>query len=216
MTEALFILAAYLLGSTPFGLLIGRLKGLDIRQHGSGNIGATNVGRVLGRKWGFTCLALDMLKGLAPTLAAKFAVVHPPHSTEMLLAWIAVAVAAVLGHNFPIYLGFKGGKGVATTIGVALGVFPYFTIGIAVALVAYAAARFGTGIVSLGSLALAVVFPAAVWGYLAYERPGLLGVDWPLVVVAVLLGLMIIIRHRSNITRLLRGEELLARSPSDG
>lgn len=211
---ALFIVGAYLLGAIPFGLLIGKAQGIDIREHGSRNIGATNAGRVLGRKWGFVCLALDMLKGLAPVLAAKFVLISEPHTSMMLLCWIGVAIAAVLGHNFPIYLGFKGGKGVATTIGVALGVFPYFTVGIIVALIAYGVGRYATGIVSIGSLALAAVFPLAVWGYLAIERPGQIGTDWPLVVVSVLLALMIIVRHRANIARLMRGEELAVRANS--
>lgn len=215
MLTAAFIVGAYLLGAIPFGLLIGRANAIDIREHGSRNIGATNVGRVLGRKWGFFCLALDMLKGLAPVLAAKFVLIDEPHTAMMLLGWIGVAIAGVLGHNFPIYLGFKGGKGVATTIGVALGVFPYFTVGMIIALIAYGIGRYATGIVSVGSLALAVVFPLAVWGYLAIDRPDQIGTDWPLVSVATMLGLMIIIRHRANIGRLLRGEELAVRKTAN-
>lgn len=206
MTVALYVLGAYLLGAIPFGVIIGRARGVDIRQHGSRNIGATNVGRVLGRKWGYLCLALDLLKGLGPTLAAKFAIVPENADAAAHGQWVLVAAATVIGHTFPVYLGFKGGKGVATTIGAALGLFPHVTIAMVVALIAYAAARYGTGIVSVGSLALAVVFPAALLAYLGLR--GLpLSAHWPLVAVATVLGLLIIIRHRANIGRLLRGEE---------
>jgi glycerol-3-phosphate acyltransferase PlsY len=210
-TTAFLTLGAYLLGAVPFGVLIGKARGVDIREHGSRNIGATNAGRVLGRRWGYVCLALDILKGLLPTLAAKFLIVHPPIHSGMLLAWIVVGVAAVLGHTFPIYLGFRGGKGVATTIGVAIGIFPYLTIPMAAALAAYALLRFGTGIVSAGSLALAIVLPAAFFAYLAFEPEMTLREFWPLAVLATGLGLLIIVRHRSNIARLIRGEELAVR-----
>jgi glycerol-3-phosphate acyltransferase PlsY len=125
----------------------------------------------------------------------------------MLLRWMLVGVAAVLGHVFPVYLRFRGGKGVATTIGVALGIFPYFTIAMAVALLGYALVRFSSGHVSAGSLTLAVLFPVAVATHLRLD-PGLsLGEYWPLLTVSILLGLLIIVRHTSNILRLLRGEE---------
>lgn len=201
------IAGAYLLGAVPFGVLIGKARGIDIREHGSRNIGATNAGRVLGKKWGYLCLALDIFKGLVPTLAAKFLLIHEPIDAMMLLAWILVGVAAVLGHTFPVYLGFRGGKGVATTIGVAIGIFPYLTIPMAAALAAYALVRYSTGIVSAGSLALAVVLPAAFFVYLAVEPEMTLREFWPLAVLATGLGLLIIVRHRSNIARLLRGEE---------
>lgn len=202
------MVAAYLLGAVPFGLLIGLSRGIDIRQHGSRNIGATNVGRVLGRKIGFVCLALDLLKGLAPTLAAAFVLPVRESGAAGLLVWLAVALAAVLGHVFPVYLRFRGGKGVATTIGVALGIFPYFTLAMLAALAAYAVARYATGAVSVGSLVLAAVFPIATFA--CVQLGGLpLGHAWPLLATAVLLALLIFVRHRSNIARLLRGEELL-------
>jgi glycerol-3-phosphate acyltransferase PlsY len=206
MTWFILVLSAYLLGAIPFGLLIGRTLGVDIRKHGSGNIGATNAGRILGRKWGWLCLVFDILKGLIPTLAASFLIVRQPIDAAMLWQWIAVGVAAVLGHTFPVYLGFRGGKGVATTIGVALGIYPVFTIAIAVALVAYAAVRFGTGLVALGSLTLAVVFPLAVLMYASVKQMSA-DVAWPLYAVSAALGLLIIVRHRSNIAKLVRGEE---------
>ena len=208
MYALLFIIGAYLLGAIPFGLLIGLARGVDIRQRGSRNIGATNAGRVLGRGWGYLCLVLDVLKGLVPTLAASFVLVGEPMTAGMLLQWILVGVAAVLGHTLPVYLAFRGGKGVATTVGVALGIFPYYTIAMGAALVLYAAARFTTGLVSAGSLAIAVAFPLAFFVYLGINPDMSLPVFWPLAVVSVLLGALIIVRHRSNIRRLLRGEEL--------
>lgn len=205
----LLLLGSYLTGAIPFGLLIGWGCGVDVRTRGSGNIGATNVGRVLGRKLGWLCLVLDLLKGAAPTLLAgrllvSGGAVEPSAATLGL--WMLVGAAAVLGHNFPIYLGFRGGKGVSTTIGVALAIFPYFTVGMVIALVAYAALRYGAGYVSLGSIGLAITFPVAVTGYIAYR--GLpLETHWPLPAVAAALGAMIVLRHRGNISRLMQGAE---------
>ncbi|MFQ5807620.1 MAG: glycerol-3-phosphate 1-O-acyltransferase PlsY [Phycisphaerae bacterium] len=208
MYGLLFILGAYLLGAVPFGLLIGLARGVDIRQHGSRNIGATNAGRVLGRKWGYLCLALDVLKGFIPTLAASFVFVTEPVDAGMLLQWILVGVAAVLGHTLPIYLKFRGGKGVATTVGVALGIFPYYTVAMGAAVLLYAVVRFSTGWVSAGSLTIAVAFPLAFLVYLGVDPNMSFSVFWPLAVVSVLLGLLIIVRHWSNIARLWRGEEM--------
>ncbi len=207
MLTAILIVAAYLLGAVPFGLLIGFTHGVDVRTQGSRNIGATNVGRVIGRKWGYTCLALDILKGFAPALTASLLLMTGGESPTEQLRTLAVAVAAVLGHVFPVYLGFRGGKGVATTVGVALGIWPYFTIPIAIALLAYAVVRYSTGTVSLGSLTLAIVFPLAVFGYARFDGLALRAC-WPLQTGAILLGLVIIVRHRDNIRRLLGGVEL--------
>lgn len=208
MQLALLVLGAYLVGAIPFGLLLGLARGVDIRKQGSGNIGATNAGRVLGKPIGHLCLALDVLKGFFPTLLAGFVLVREPLDASMLLAWVAVAAAAVLGHVFPVYIGFRGGKGVATTIGVALGIFPYYTIPMGVGLAAFGVVRLATGLTSLGSLALAIVFPAAVGVLVAVRSDLSMTQLWPLMVVSVALGLLIIVRHRSNIVRLLRGEEL--------
>ncbi len=205
-TWLLLLLGAYLLGAIPFGLLIGRMRGVDIRRHGSGNIGATNAGRVLGKPWGHLCLALDIAKGLAPTLAARAWLGETIESPVGLLAWISVGLATVLGHLFPVYLSFRGGKGVATTIGVALAIFPVYTVAISVALAGYAAVRFGTGYVSAGSLAMAVLFPIAVTGYVGWTGRRF-DQFWPLHAVAALLALLIVVRHRSNIVRLWQGRE---------
>jgi glycerol-3-phosphate acyltransferase PlsY len=207
LIPALLILGAYLLGAVPFGLLIGLARGVDVRTHGSRNIGATNVGRVLGRPWGYLCLGLDILKGLAPALAATTWLPGAPADVERQLLLVAVAVAAVSGHVFPVYLGFRGGKGVATTVGVALGIWPHYTVAMAIALGAYALARFTTGLVSVGSLTLAVVFPLALFGYARWAGVSVAAL-WPLQTVAALLGLVIIVRHRENILRLRRGREI--------
>src|SRR5690349_16872893 len=125
--------AAYLLGSVPYGLLVAKTRGVDPRTAGSGNIGATNVGRLLGKKFFAIVFILDLLKGLLPTLAAAFILAHSngpatPYSAADYLLWLLVAFAAVCGHMFSVFLKFKGGKGVATSAGVVLGVFPYFTL----------------------------------------------------------------------------------------
>lgn len=210
-TQCIWILAAYLIGAIPFGLLIGLARGVDIRQQGSKNIGATNTGRVLGKKWGYLCLALDLLKGLVPVVAASQWLVPQASTAGAMTVWLAVGLAAILGHVFPVYLGFRGGKGVATTIGVGAGIFPYFTVAIVAALIAYAAVRYGTGYVSLGSIALAVTFPVAVWAYAAFVAKLSNETIVPLVVVAAAIGAIILLRHRENISRLLAGTENRAR-----
>ena len=206
MLCAALVCAAYLVGAIPFGLLIGLTRGVDIRAHGSHNIGATNAGRVLGRGWGILCLVLDILKGLIPTLIASGVLDRGQPPANYLLQWIAVGLAAVVGHTFPIYLRFRGGKGVATTIGVTLGIYPVMTIAISIALLAYAAVRFTTGRVALGSLTLAVVLPGAVLAVTRW-RGQPMGDSWPLIALASVLAVLIIVRHRSNISRLLKGEE---------
>ncbi len=128
------IILAYLLGSIPFGLIIARAYGKDLREIGSGNIGATNLSRALGKKWGYFCFCLDMLKGLLPMIATARLLSKTPGSLDLIF-WLAVGIAAVSGHIFPIYLRFKGGKGVATSFGVALGLWPYYTV---CALIAFA------------------------------------------------------------------------------
>lgn len=214
MTTALFILGAYLLGAIPFGLLIGLARGIDVRQHGSRNIGATNVGRVVGRRWGQLCLVLDILKGLVPTALAGWLLVGPDPDSARLLVWLAVGLAAVLGHVFPVFLGFRGGKGVATTVGVALGLYPFFTWPMVAALAAYAIVRYSSGAVSAGSLTIAVVFPAVLVLTIVLDRRATFATHWPLIAAAGVLGLLIIVRHRENIARLLRGEELRTRGRS--
>src|SRR5882724_11865333 len=125
----ILIPTAYLLGSIPFGLIVGLAKGIDPRKSGSGNIGATNVGRLLGGRFFALVFSLDLLKGLLPMLAAAWVVrrhTTPPDATLYCL-WILVGFATICGHMFSCFLRFKGGKGVATSIGVVFGLYPYYT-----------------------------------------------------------------------------------------
>jgi glycerol-3-phosphate acyltransferase PlsY len=208
-THQLLILMpiAYLLGSIPFGLLVGLSKGIDPRKAGSGNIGATNVGRLLGGKYFALVFILDLLKGLLPMLAAAWVLHGDAHSAREHLLWLLIAFAAIVGHMFSVFLNFKGGKGVATGAGVALGVFPYFTYAALIGLATFYIVFKITRIVSLGSISGAIVL------VLAYVVIGLIrgwdifGSQLPLLIFVTLLAGMIIYRHRSNIARLRAGTE---------
>jgi acyl phosphate:glycerol-3-phosphate acyltransferase len=186
--EAIIAICSYLLGSIPAGYIVGRLAGIDIRKSGSGNIGATNVTRVAGKGRGLLTLIADTAKGLVPALVAQ----------QLSFSHTAVAVisaAAFLGHLYPIFLKFQGGKGVATAFGVLLAVAPMATL---VALAVFAAVIFFSRMVSLSSIATAIAAPIALWA-LSYPPP--------LIVMSALFAAMIILRHRANIQRLLAGNE---------
>ena len=188
-------LLAYLLGSIPFGLILARVvKGIDIRRYGSRNIGATNVFRVVGKKWGLAVFFLDALKGY---LAVKSPDVFGLPTSMPLL--IGLALTAILGHSFPLWLGFRGGKGVATSLGTFLGVAPMPTLWTFGAwILVFAVSR----ILSVASLAAALLYPLAV--ILTHRnRPGF---EW-LLGAGLFLTLFIFYTHRGNIRRLLRGEE---------
>ncbi len=161
MRFVILIIGAYLLGSIPFGLIIARAHGKDLRSIGSGNIGATNLSRALGRKWAFFCFFLDVTKGLVPMLVATGFISSPPAIIELFLA-LAAGCAAVLGHIFPIYVKFRGGKGVATSFGVALGLWPYYTICSFFALGVWAVVVLMWRYVSLASIAASITFPLAL------------------------------------------------------
>jgi glycerol-3-phosphate acyltransferase PlsY len=206
------IIAAYLLGSIPFGLLLARAHGKDLRSIGSGNIGATNVARALGRKWAYVCFILDVLKGLVPMLAilpltkSLSAQTHI-EKTIVLFLWLAVGCAAILGHIFPAYLKFKGGKGVATSFGVALGLWPYYTICALIAITVWAVVVSIWRYVSLASVLASVTFPLALIFLIILKSNWETAHLWPLVIAATAIPLMVIIRHRENIKRLLSGTE---------
>lgn len=191
----------YLSGSLPFGYWAGKLKGIDIRQHGSGNIGATNVFRVLGKGMGIPVFILDALKGWLPAWLAGLWLQRQGAALELVSAAAVVAgLAAVLGHMFTFWLGFKGGKGVATTAGVLLGIAPLAMLGgLAVWLLFF----FTTRYVSLASMMAGVGVVATMAATMA--RSG----RWDLVMLGfgVLMMLLVIVRHRSNIIRLLAGTE---------
>ncbi|TVQ62894.1 MAG: glycerol-3-phosphate 1-O-acyltransferase [Phycisphaerales bacterium] len=207
----LAIPVAFLVGSIPFGFWIGRARGIDIRQHGSGNIGATNVGRVLGKKIGLLCFLLDVAKGLVPVLVAGWlAGVLGDWSPApgLAWAWLAVVLASVAGHVFCPWVGFKGGKGVATGLGALLGVYPLVTLPAAVAFafwfVLVAAFRY-VGVASVVAAASVPVL-VAIGGWALAPEPSVGGL-LPFVVVTGLLAAIVIARHRGNITRTLAGTE---------
>jgi glycerol-3-phosphate acyltransferase PlsY len=205
------IVAAYLLGSVPFAFLIAWAHGKDLRTIGSGNIGATNLARAVGRKWGYLCFALDVLKGLTPMVIVG-AVIGVPENPGFLSLWLLVGLAAILGHVFPVYLRFKGGKGVATSFGVALGLWPYFTVSAVIALAVWVAVVLIWHYVSLASICAAVSFPIALaLGILAVPNWHSTNL-WPLLIAAVVIPILVIVRHRENIHRLAAGTESKVRS----
>lgn len=211
--------AAYLLGSVSPAWIAGRVRGIDLRQHGSRNLGATNAGRVLGRRWFFIVFACDVLKGLLPVLAARWL------ATERFAddaAWLPLATAAgaVLGHSFTCFHGFKGGKAVATSLGVLIGLMPLV-----------AGAAFGCWLLAwiLGWLVLRLprseaVGPASVLAAIAVPvlRATLEPQPWapaqlPLTCFAILLATLVVVRHRSNLRRLVarwRGVPVEASAPA--
>jgi glycerol-3-phosphate acyltransferase PlsY len=216
---------AFLSGSIPFGLMIARMKGIDIRAHGSGNIGATNVLRVVGKQYGITCLILDALKGFIPVALAVnlvqivgrpvqiplefldgFALKLP--ETEALsaqLGHIATALAAVLGHNYSPWVGFKGGKGIATSAGVLLGLMPFAVlILIALWLLIFAVTRYVSVASVLASCALPVL---TLWG--SWHHGRIQDGTWnkPLFAFSLIIALMATWKHRTNFQRLREGTE---------
>ena len=191
----------YLLGSCPNGYLVSRARGVDIRKQGSGNIGATNVLRVLGKKWGYLVFALDVLKGFAAVrLAFAIALALIPHTTQRELIGIAGGLACILGHTFPVWLGFRGGKGVATSAGVLLGLMPIAVVSVfAVWLILFQVTRY----VSVASITAAAALPVFVTLYLRLKL--LTGAS--LLPFSILIAGVVIWRHRSNMQRLLHGKE---------
>lgn len=184
----LLVVFAYLLGSIPVGVILGKLKGVDPRKTGSGNIGATNVMRAAGKKLGVVTLILDAAKGFLPVVLATVLGVH-------VYVIALVGLAAFLGHVFPIFLRFKGGKGVATALGVYLAVSPVTILGAFVVFVIVAAIwRY----VSLASMIGAMAVPIGLY---------LIGAPGAFVIMAVLITLVVILRHKDNITRLAKGTE---------
>ncbi|BCU79773.1 glycerol-3-phosphate 1-O-acyltransferase PlsY [Luteolibacter sp. LG18] len=218
-------LIAFLLGSVPFGLLIAKAKGIDIRQHGSGNIGATNVLRVVGKKYGITCLFLDALKGLIPTMlgltlirytGASEAMTIKPLLSQALelpsdLQWkaqlfqVVTGLCAILGHNYSPWVGFKGGKGIATSAGVLIALMPAaVVILIVVWFILFKTTRY----VSVASIGAAAFLPILTIGGSAYHGK-LANGNWnkPLFAFSVVIAVLAIWKHRANIHRLMKGTE---------
>ncbi len=221
----ILLVAAYLGGSIPFALIIGRLRGIDIRLHGSGNIGASNVGRTLGRKYGMICFALDVCKGLMPTvLAGLWCGLFSPDlrdvereiTTVQMLLWIGVAFAAIIGHTNSVFLGFRGGKGVATGFGALLGIYPHLTWPILGAMIVWLACIKLWRMISVSSMLAALSLP--FWYLLSIVPNGnqgslvagfveRLGARWPFLLVSSLLALLVLWKHRGNIARIRAGSE---------
>lgn len=201
MTLILGLIVSYFIGSIPTAYVFGQVfKRIDIRKHGSGNVGATNAFRVLGPAVGITVLALDALKGvICVVLAADF--ILKQQAVNELLIRVLCGVVAVLGHSFTIFLRFKGGKGMAATLGVLIGLSLKFSLlkiillsEILIWLIVFLFSR----IVSLASIVSAVTFPVF---FIAFRQP------WPLILMGLGLSIFIIARHKSNISRLLRNQE---------
>ena len=195
--EFAFPILGFFVGSIPFGYVIARTKGIDIRQHGSGNIGATNVLRVVGKPQGIVCFVLDFLKGWLPVLLAVQAA-----AAQNAGSWPAIltALAAILGHNYSPWVGFKGGKGVATSAGALLGLYP---IALVIGLITWYVVLKTSRYVSVASMTAAACIPVAVAAQSAitgqWDRVGL--------GFSLFIGALAILRHRSNIRKLLDGTE---------
>jgi acyl phosphate:glycerol-3-phosphate acyltransferase len=214
MLLAVGVFVAYLLGAIPFSLIIGRrVKGIDLREHGSGNLGATNVYRTLGPGWGGFCLLLDVAKGVLAVLAMTALVDALPADQRLPLRLtgdmyrILAGIAAILGHSFSPFAGFRGGKGIATTFGVFLVLEPFPVL---LAFAVFLAVFLATRIVSLGSLSAAAVFP---WAVLLFEIRSPKPFSKTLIVFSFIVAALVIWRHRANIRRLRAGTERTLEAP---
>jgi glycerol-3-phosphate acyltransferase PlsY len=224
-------LLAFVIGSIPFGLIIAKLKGIDIRQHGSGNIGATNVFRIVGKKYGLTCLFLDALKGFIPVVIAmnlvritgrdpqfhlgfldSFSLILPAvEQMKGQLVHVLTALAAVLGHNYSPWIGFKGGKGIATSAGVLIALMPAAVV---ILLVVFIVTLVITRYVAVASMVSAVALPLMTHLGARFHKTAE-GISlweagtWnkPLFFFSVLIAALAVWKHRTNIDRLRKGTE---------
>lgn len=199
MSWLLIFIVSYLIGSIPSGYLVARSKGIDIRQRGSSNIGAANVVRVMGKGWGYLVFLGDFLKGF---LAVKIGFLLAAHlSAGSVAGGVVAGIACILGHDYPVWLGFNGGKGVATSAGAVLALCPpLVTISL---LIVWAAVFFIGRYTSLASITSAAALPIAVLTTIPRTGTGF----WLLVAFSILIAALAIWRHRSNIKRLLNGTE---------
>ncbi|PYK00314.1 MAG: acyl-phosphate glycerol 3-phosphate acyltransferase [Verrucomicrobia bacterium] len=198
---AAVVLISYLLGSIPAGYLAGRIAGIDIRHAGSGNIGATNVTRVLGKRYGYPVFVVDFLKGLMAVSISIFIEkrVQPVLVPTELLGIVA-AISCVIGHSFPVWLSFKGGKGVATSMGALFGLVPFVAlIGVAVWVITFEMTRY----VSVASMTAALAVPISILILMPLKQTG----GAVLLYFSICLAALVIFRHRSNLSRLVRGTE---------
>jgi acyl phosphate:glycerol-3-phosphate acyltransferase len=201
VTLAVLLVGSYLLGSVPFGYVAGRLVGIDIRKAGSGNVGATNVVRVLGKGYGYTVFALDFLKGFgAVEISMLIAPGQLPEWNSPEIFGILAAMSSILGHLYSPWLKFRGGKGVATSAGALLALTPLATlIGVAVWVIVFWVTRY----VSLASITAAIVLPIIILVVSSQDQ----NKGKPLVYSSACVAVVVIWRHRSNISRLIRGTE---------
>jgi glycerol-3-phosphate acyltransferase PlsY len=189
----------YLIGSIPTAIWLGkRFHGIDIREHGSKNAGATNTFRVFGRKLGWTVLVIDVLKGtLAASLPLFFESFYVGFKDEQLILQLTTAFAAVFGHVFPIFANFRGGKGVATSLGIVIGINPLAAgICLVIFLIVFLSSRF----VSLGAICASLLFPIVSY-YVVGDDTRIM------IIFTIVLSSLVIVAHRKNISRLLKGEE---------
>lgn len=198
---SVLLVGSYLLGSIPFGYVAGRLAGTDIRQAGSGNVGATNVVRILGKRYGYPVFALDVLKGFgAVKISMLLAPGRPPQWNSPEIFGILAAISSVLGHLYPPWLKFKGGKGVATSAGALLALTPLATlIGVAIWVIVFWMTRY----VSLASVIAAIVLPLVILVISPHDQNKV----GPLVFSSACVAIIVVWRHRSNLSRLMRGTE---------
>ncbi len=220
------LLGAYLLGSIPFGLIISLAKGVDVRTMGSKNIGASNVGRTLGRKYGVLTFLLDAGKGFIPVLLAGLAMgaMNRPNLPPVdLLIWLSFGVAAFFGHLFPVWLKFKGGKGVATGFGAILAVYPFMSLAAVGAIVVWVSSVTLTRYVGLSSILAALTLPVFVLFVAPVTKaagvfPEIPGeafggwfapwaVVWPYFTLSLLLAVFVTWRHKDNLARMRAGTE---------
>ena len=190
LINAAWLAGAYLVGSVPFGFLIGKARGVDVRTVGSKNIGATNVFRTVGKKWGLLAFFCDFLKGFMPTAAAECFAAGAPE-------WLPVAVGlcCVIGHTLTVFMKFRGGKGVATAFGMLVALIPAL---VGCAFVVFVALFAATNYISLGSCGAALFLAVAIW---------FVPVSAAVKVIVTLIGVFVVIKHKSNISRLVKGTE---------
>ncbi len=201
-----YVIAAYLIGSIPFGYLAGRMNGIDLREHGSCNIGATNAVRVLGKKWGLPVFFCDFMKGNLPLaymihhLGGEITTLSTPD-----MAWaISVMFALILGHTFTCFLGFKGGKGVATTGGCLIALSP--TVGI-VTIATWVISMIFNRYVSLSSMLAGVGMMGSGFYVFIYQDHSVSGGDWLVMSLFAAIFILVVVKHRTNIVRLMNGTE---------
>lgn len=198
INTALIYISAYLMGSIPAAVWIGKLfHNIDVREHGSGNAGTTNTIRVLGWKTGIPVLLIDLGKGWLSTMLPVFFKLAEPGSALMTNLQILAGVTAIIGHIFPAFAGFRGGKGVATAFGVLLALHPLLTMS---CLGVFLVVLFSTGIVSVSSMSAGIAFPVLL--FLAFDTQSTM-----LRIFSIFVAIALVITHRKNIGRLIRGEE---------